>query len=63
MSLPNVRVAIVGAVRADAEVDALEVNAREAQRLAATLERDAAAFKRELDGLLSGRIDASGDEG
>lgn len=54
MPLPNVRVVIVGPAKADAEIDAVEINAREAQRLAASLAADAGAFKRELDVLLRG---------
>lgn len=52
MPVPNSRIAIVGAVKADRDFDIVEVSRREARRLADLMVKDVEKFARELDRIL-----------
>lgn len=54
MPLPNVRIVVTGAPRADADFDVVEATRAEATRLARLLATDADRAKRELDAILRG---------
>lgn len=54
MSMPNVRVVVQGAPRADREFDVVETSKREAQRMGELLQKDAAAALADLKRALAG---------
>ncbi len=54
MSMPNVRIVVQGAPRADREFDVVETSKREAERLGQVLQKDASAALAELKRALAG---------
>lgn len=54
MPVPNSRIAIVGAVKADKDFDTVEVSRREARLLADLMTKDVEKFAREINRIVRG---------